>query len=130
MEFKDKLRALRKGLKMTQPEVAEKIGVSVRTYKGYELGERHPSRRETYINMSKLFNVDLNYLMDSSSQFIVNVRELHGSKSLKEAEDLIKDASALFAGGTISEEDKETVLLAIQEAYFKAKEINKNRGRD
>ena len=73
MEFKDKLRALRKGLKLTQPEAAEKIGVSVRTYKGYELGERHPSRRETYINMSKLFNVDLNYLMDSSSQFIVNV---------------------------------------------------------
>ena len=66
MEFKDKLRALRKGLKLTQPEAAELIGVSVRAYKGYELGERHPSRRETYINMSKLFNVDLNYLMDLS----------------------------------------------------------------
>lgn len=34
---------------------------------------------------------------------------------MKDAEELVNNAKTLFAGGTISEEDKETVLLALQE---------------
>ncbi|KXO16251.1 helix-turn-helix domain-containing protein [Peptoniphilus sp. GNH] len=129
MEFKDKLRALRKERGWTQPEAAKLVGVSLRAYKGYELGERHPARRETYLNMADVFNVDLLDLMDSSSEFILEVNERHGEASIDQAEDLIKNASALFAGGDISEGDKEAVLLAIQEAFFKAKEITANRKR-
>ena len=38
----------------------------------------------------------------------------------------MKNATALFSGGQLSENDKARVLEAIQEAYFEAKIINKN----
>lgn len=125
MEFGEKLRLLRQEKKLTQGEAAELIDVSLRTYKGYELGERLPKNKKTYVNISNRFGVGLRYLMDSNEEFVVAAKEKHGYKGAKDAESLIANASAFFAGGEVSDQDKQAVLMAIQEAFFKTKEINK-----
>ena len=62
MEFKDRVRQLRKGKKETQAQVAAAIGIQARHYQRFELGENLPS----YANLIALadhFGVTLDYLM-------------------------------------------------------------------
>jgi DNA-binding transcriptional regulator YiaG len=42
--FADELKAWRKSQKIIQKEAAEILGVSVRTYQGWECGTFHPAR--------------------------------------------------------------------------------------
>ena len=42
MTFAEKLLQLRKESGMKQPELAEKLGISLRAYQYYESGEREP----------------------------------------------------------------------------------------
>ena len=39
----------------------------------------------------------------------------------KQVENLMNDITTLFAGGEIEEEDMDTLMLAVQAAYVKAK---------
>ncbi len=41
--FKDKLLTARNSLKLLQKEIADKLGVSVETYRSWEKGRRTPS---------------------------------------------------------------------------------------
>lgn len=62
MEFKERLRQLRKEKKETQAQVAAAIGVQARHYQRFELGENLPG----YANLVALadhFKVTLDYLM-------------------------------------------------------------------
>lgn len=62
MEFKERLRQLRKEKKETQAQFAAAIGVQARHYQRFELGENLPG----YANLVALadhFKVTLDYLM-------------------------------------------------------------------
>lgn len=62
MEFKERVRQLRKEKKETQAQVAAAIGLQERHYQRFELGENLPS----YTNLIALadhFGVTLDYLM-------------------------------------------------------------------
>lgn len=45
MELSEALREWRDCMQMTQPEAADKLGVGLRTYKGWELGENAPHEK-------------------------------------------------------------------------------------
>ena len=62
MKFCEKLREQRKELNLTQKEAAEKLGVSVTCYGGYEQGYREPDFK-TLIKICKTFNVSADYLL-------------------------------------------------------------------
>ncbi|NLW53133.1 MAG: helix-turn-helix transcriptional regulator [Tissierellia bacterium] len=121
MDFSEKLRLLRSKQRLTQGEAAKLAGVSLRTYKGYELGERMPKNHDTYINLCSAFNVDLNLLLSDEEEFVLNIKEKHGSSAKRDAQEMIDGVLGLFAGGEISLEDKKAVLDALEEAYYKAK---------
>ena len=59
--FSENLRYLRKRADMTQPELAQKLGISRSTISMYELGSREPNF-ETLEAIADFFNVDMNYL--------------------------------------------------------------------
>ena len=68
MEFKERVRQLRKEKKETQVQVAEAIGIKPRHYQRFELGENLPS----YANLIALadhFEVTLDYLMCRTDQW-------------------------------------------------------------
>ncbi|MCM3754617.1 MULTISPECIES: helix-turn-helix domain-containing protein [Bacillus subtilis group] len=60
--FNKKLIALRKSKKLTQEEMAEKIGVHRGTYANYERGHRQPDY-ETLVKIADFFEVSTDYLL-------------------------------------------------------------------
>jgi len=62
MEFKDRLRELRKEKKETQVAVACAIGIQERHYQRFELGENLPGFANL-IALADHFGVTLDYLM-------------------------------------------------------------------
>ena len=51
--------------------------------------------------------------------------EHYGSRGKRQAEQLVAELSGLFAGGELTESDKDAVMIALQKAYFDCKEDNK-----
>lgn len=60
--FKDMLKYLRNRDKVSQSELAEKLGVAKSTISMYEVGKREPDF-ETLEAIADLFNVDMNFLL-------------------------------------------------------------------
>ena len=61
MNLNSKIKALRREKKMTQQELADKLKIGKTTVSNYETGYSKPDT-DTLIQMSKIFNVSLNYL--------------------------------------------------------------------
>lgn len=61
-KFNKILKKLRKNNKMTQKELADKIGVARTTLANYEQGTRFPDK-ETLLLIADFFNVSLDYLV-------------------------------------------------------------------
>ena len=57
MQFANKLRALRKEKGWSQEELAEKLGVSLRTIVNYEKGQTYPRNRNLYDKIAELFDI-------------------------------------------------------------------------
>lgn len=72
MDFKERLRELRKKRGYSQVALAEKIGVSKSTIGAYETGDIKPSI-EVLETLADFFNVNLSYLMgeeDGSTYYL------------------------------------------------------------
>lgn len=124
MELKERLAKLRRMKKLTQAQLAKEVGVTTRSIQNYELGTRVP-KMDTLAKIAEVLGVDEKALVSDEEYFVIEANQKFGSRGKADAEALVKNATALFAGGTISDEDKLNVLNAIQEAFFEAKNINK-----
>lgn len=129
MKFCDKLRELRKKSSYTQAEMAEMAGVSLRTYKNYELGDSYPRKREVYFSLSRILGVDINYLLTEDEDFVTSAGEQYGYSGQKQAEKIINDVVGLFAGGRLSDNDKDAVMQALQQIYWDSKKENRKYSR-
>ncbi len=125
MKFGEKLRKLRAEKNVSQEEIANEIGVSRRTYIGYEQDGRYPKKREVYSSLASYFGVDINYLLTEDEEFVSDASAKYGSRGKRQAEELVAELSGMFAGGELSDSDKDAVMIALQKAYFDAKEENK-----
>lgn len=128
MSFGKKVRELREIKGLTQEELANKIGVSLKTISRYESGESKPRYRKVYDKLAEVLDTSHDYLVTDEENFILNAREKYGSKGAKDAEEMINGVIGLMAGGELPEEDKKAILDAIQEAYYIAKVENKKYG--
>ena len=125
MKFGEKLRDLRQENGLTQAELAEKAGISLRTISYYESGTTYPKNRNVYDTLAHILDVDVNYLRNEGDEFITSARQKYGYRGAKQAEEIVAEVTGLFAGGELSEEDKDAVMKALQQAYWDAKEENK-----
>lgn len=125
MKFGEKLKKLRAEKQVSQEEAAKAVGISRRTYIGYEQDGRYPRKRETYAALAEFYSVDQNYLLTEDEEFVATAAERYGSRGKRQAEDLVAELSGMFAGGEMSEEDKDAVMMALQKAYWDCKEDNK-----
>lgn len=125
MKFGEKLRKSRLEHNWTQEELAEKAHISRRAIINYENGSTYPKSRETYKLLADVLEVDVDSLKNETDDFILKANEVYGYKGRKQAEEIIDAVGALFAGGELSDEDMDGVMQAMQEHYWRAKEINK-----
>ncbi len=115
MQFGEKLRQLRAERQWSQSEAAEKIGVSLRTYQNYEACRMQPKQSALYSTIAELFGVTANYLLQEDAA------RADGAETVYTADALIRGAKSLFSGSTLSEEEKERLMLTINELYWRAK---------
>ena len=126
MAFAERLREFRTKAGLSQERLSLALGISKRTVINYESGETLPSS-EKLPAIAKYLGVSVESLISEDEEFVALAYEQGGSRGAKEAEALINGAQGLFAGGRLSEEEKDTVMRAIQNAYWIAKEENKRK---
>lgn len=114
---------------LTQVELAEKAGVTARTIQNYELGSRKPSNMVTIQKIADALNTTTEYLLGSSGTYVVEAHEKGGAKAAKDIEELVSEVTGMFAGGELSEDAIEGAYKALTDAYWIAKENNKNTPR-
>lgn len=124
MAFGEKMKQLRNEKGLTQQQLAEELNITKRTIINYEGGKSYPTT-DALPRIASFFGVVVNDLMDEQEEFIAEARERGGYRGKHGAKQLIAEVSGLFAGGDLSEADKDAVMRALQEAYWEAKKENK-----
>ena len=125
--FNDMLKYLRVREKMSQAELADKLGVSKSTVGMYELGKREPDF-ETLEAIADLFNVDMNFLLGKVGSELSPKDERDIAKDLNRIMTEIKKGNngQLYYNG-IEMDDASINLLqnAIEYALRETKKENK-----
>lgn len=134
MSFADKVKDARAALNLTQLQLAEQIGLSERSVLAYERGEKVP-RQGTMLKLAKALRVSVTFLTDDTCTdpmkdidkdgYIEEARELYGSKGAKDVDSLLEANRALFAGGELSQDQKDAYFQALMEAYVMSKDAAK-----
>lgn len=113
MKFAVKLKQARIQAGLTQTELSDQLGVTVRTLQNYESGNVYPKKREMYERLAVLFQTDVDYWL------------AEGNSGLPfEAQELVEKVGRLFADESLSRADVDKVMKSIQEAYWTSKEIS------
>lgn len=131
MTFQSRLRNLRRAKKLTQQEIADKLGITRQAYGYYENenSKREPDI-ETIQKLAEIFDVSTDYLLGRSDS--KNLPELTpkderdiAKRMEKLKQDLAADGGLSFYGEPLSEEAKESLLEAMEYAVRTAQRINK-----
>lgn len=131
--FREKLIARRAKLGLTQSELSERSKIGKRTITSYEADGRIPHPAQLY-KLSKALGVSPEYLKNDAVEdenygieqmdYIEQARMMYGDSET--AERLLKENTALFAGGELSDEAKDAFFQAVMKAYIECKEAAKN----
>lgn len=97
----------------------------LRTYIGYEQEGRYPRKRELYSRLAQVLDTETSYLLTEDEEFVSQASDKYGNRGKLQAEKLVAELSGMFAGGELSDSDKDAVMIALQKAYFDCKEDNK-----
>ncbi len=134
--FSEKIRDARASLGLSQPQLAQTVGVSVRSILAYEKGEKVP-RQGTMLRLAKALKVSVKFLTCDDCEdpmkdiekdgYIEEARERYGAQGARDAEALLKDNAALFAGGELSQEQKDVFFEAVMKAYITCKEAAREK---
>jgi transcriptional regulator with XRE-family HTH domain len=97
-----KLKTLRKGRKLTQLELSEKLGLSRATISNYEVGRRSPHISELR-RFAEFYGVGLDYF---------------GVETQDESFELLSRAKAVFTNNELSKEEKTRLYKEIMKMYL------------
>ena len=101
-----KLQTLRKGRKLSQQELADKMGVSRATISNYKVGRRSPHLSELK-RFAEFYGVGLDYF---------------GVTSTDEVFDLLSRAKAVFESDKVAKEKKDELYLSLMQLYLSMKQ--------
>ena len=121
MTFGEKVKNLRKTRGMNQTQLGQEVGFSLRTVRGWEVEGRYPKQHDLYQKLADTLGCDVAYLMTEEESFITDVSEQYGSRGARQAQQILEQAAAMFAGGELSDEDKTAFMDEIQMLYLDSK---------
>ncbi|PAE66221.1 transcriptional regulator [Bacillus subtilis] len=118
--FNKKLIALRKSKKLTQEEMASKIGVHRGTYANYERGHRQPDY-ETLVKIADFFEVTTDYLLrDTESENLDRTYKEQAKKVLNDPETFLAAKD-----GEVTDEILQAALEIITEQLKESRKSDK-----
>lgn len=101
----EKLKSLRKSQKLTQQDVADRVGITRSTLSNYEINRRVPDLR-TLQKLAEVYAVPLDFF---------------GIASTDEILDLLARAKEVFESSDISKDKKEDLYKEIMKLYLNMK---------
>ena len=122
MELGEKIKLLRTQKKMSQQVLADKAGISLRSVQNYESGTRHPSNITIIKDIAAILDTSYEYLLDDKSQYVLDAAKRGGVQAALDVDRLISDIQGAFAGGEMSQQDKDKFMRAVNEIYWETKE--------
>ena len=75
----EKLKSLRTEQKLTQKQVADRIGLAISAISSYESGTRYPSY-DVLVKLARIFHVSTDYLLGMTNTRNINVTGLSDSE--------------------------------------------------
>lgn len=134
--FAEKILQARVDKHMIQSDFANMLGLTTRTIQHYESGFRTP-RLPIMMKIAKTLGVSVRYLNDDTCEnplqdiekdiFISEAHAQYGSKGVRDVNELLSENQALFAGGELSQEQKDEFFQAIMHAYETCKAESKKK---
>lgn len=128
MTFGEKLRYYRKAKSLTQAELANQSGLSLNTIMNYERGRTYPQDRNVYVKLADVLGIDSTYLKNEGDDETLPEIDSEAAAGLQ-ADRLVKQIGALFAGGKLSEEDMDAVMLELHGIHMECKRENLKYGK-
>ena len=117
--YGDRLKQARIEKGLSRPQLAKLCGISVKTIQNYETGFRQPNRIDTSQKFAEVLGVTVDYLINGD---IDNDDLTEEDKS-----EILSHASALFAGGKLSEDEQLAFINELQTLYLDAKKRLKDQ---
>ena len=124
MKFSERLKAIREDKGLTQQELSNRSGVSLRTIQNYESGAYSP-RFGAVDKLAEALEVSAPELLGQSGMLVAEAAEKDGGRSARDMSKLVDEVIGMFAGGSLPQEDKDAYMTAISQAYFESKKENK-----
>ena len=129
--FPEKVKDARCELGLSQTQLGEAAGVSLRTILSDEKGVKKP-RRKTLVQLAKALKVSVKYLEDDNCEnptediekdgYIEAAWAKYGARGAMDVEELLSENEALFAGGELSQDQKDAFFRAVMSAYLTCRE--------
>ena len=133
--FAQKVADARHARSLSQMELAELVGVSDRSIKSYEKGTI--PRASTLAKLARALQVSVTYLTNDNcddpqadiekGSYVAEARSKYGAEGARDVDQLLAANKALFAGGELSEEQKDVFFAAVTAAYMTCKEEAKKK---
>ncbi|MBQ3393023.1 MAG: helix-turn-helix transcriptional regulator [Lachnospiraceae bacterium] len=121
MRFSQKVREARRQAGMTQRQLAEACGISLRTLTNYETGRSFPRSEEQLRRLAQALGIEESYLR--AGEDISALKWSKDSPCAKRAQGLIEDFTDLMYDDMCGEYEKDVLLCALQKIYWEAKGI-------
>ena len=128
--FPEKLKNARKAKGLSQTELADQVCLTSKSINNYERGYMKPRVGTVYL-LAHVLEVSVKYLTDDNcddpledieqDSIILDVKDTYGLKGAKAIKKMMQQSVALFAGGDISEDEKEVYFQALMQAYLNNK---------
>ena len=133
--FGEKVRNKREEMNLSQEQLASLVGISRRSIVNYETEVKKPYH-STLRKLATVLGVTTYYLQHDDVEdpqanideepYVQAARDAYGKKGQEEMASILTQTEALFAGGTITEDQKDILYQALSQAYFR----NKERARE
>ena len=134
--FAEKIKNARAQSSLTQLQLGDLCDVSARAIQLYEAGDKMP-RQSTLLKLARALKVSVRYLSDDDCDdpladidkdgYIEEAHKYYRTVGAKDIDELLNVNRALFAGGELSEEQKDEYFQAIMAAYLTCKEEAKKK---
>ncbi len=132
----EKIRARRIEMQLTQTELAQKAGITMRTVSKYETGAANPRGLNLH-RLSEVLGLSEAYLTNpeiedpsyglEEAPYVSEVRSVYGRKAGADMQQLLEGVQAMFAGGSTPQEDKDLFFQAVMQAYMETKKDAQER---
>ena len=120
--YGERLLKARTSKKLSREELGKLCGITGRTIQNYELGYITPNKINTSQKLAEALEISVDYLMYGKKEETELTQE--------DKEEILSHASALFAGGKLSEDEQLAFINELQTLYLKAKNMLREQKED